>query len=288
MPPSNNTSYAERERHRQEFYARHRNIKPPNKSNNNNIFAYSEKNRKFVAPLALVSFSFAILFTLAWLFTSATKEVVNGRISMESNSTMNLGMFKGNSIYKFRLRQDFSRYSPPKYSELEIEILDENNDHVYSVFKNLWQEFHSNDEGGRSVYSDVELEFELEIEKKGNYAIRAISHDDNRGDIRCRVNRRDFGGHLYFGVYAILFGLTSLGIFLGRDYWGNPSKLMSALPKMRELKSNKYFLISAGVSTFFFVACVVISYTHYGYASAGEVNKAPSSFSSNAEVIYLG
>ncbi|MCH2225519.1 MAG: hypothetical protein MK066_12180 [Crocinitomicaceae bacterium] len=288
MPPSRNTSYAEREKHRQEFYARHKNLKKTNKSSSNGIFSFSKKNQDFVAPLALIAFSFTILFSISWVLTRVSKDIITTSIPSGHNALGVLGKLKKGTIYEFNVNQTLEGAEIPEYSELEIEILDENSEHIYSVYKNLWEEMHPNDEGYTRIYSDFEVNFELDFQKGGDYYLRAVSHNSNLGRIMCSVKAKKFGGHLYFGFYAIVFGAFSLGIILGRDSWGSPSQLMNALPKINQLKSNKLFLVLAGVSTCIFVVSVVISMTHYGYASAGEQNIAPSCFYSKGEVIYLG
>ncbi len=102
------------------------------------------------------------------------------------------------------------------------------------------------------------------------------------------TSKRILGGGLYFFFYAILFLALSLVVILGKDYWGTSRKLLESCPGLSELKFNKRFLVVFSVVSIVFVLCIVISVTHYGYASCGEETVLPTKFLGTDKLIYLG
>lgn len=284
------TSYEERERRRREFYKKHKDIKRPSGSTNDSSFDFTNtvSLRKLVGPLALICYAFAILFSFAWLITRGQSIASSFRMDAVDGSLEKITLPQNNKIYKFNLAQTFEAYSAPVYSELEIELLDEQFGHVYTFYKDLWQEFHPNDAGGSSLYSDTEMSFEISIEKKGTYYLRAVSHNGNTGMLRGDIYQKNFGGHLYFGFYALFFIGLSVITYLGKEYWGSPSLLLTSIPKFAVLKTNKLFVYCLIAVTVLFIGSIVVSFTHYGYASGGDEKVIPTYFYATNNVIYIG
>jgi hypothetical protein len=233
-------------------------------------------------------FLFTILFGGYYLVCNMTSHVTSTSLDLKSRAEGRIYIDKANKIYQFNAVQSFIGPETPQYSELEIELLDENYKHVYSVFKNIWMERHPNGEGGSSTYSDLKMNFEIELDRKGNYFLRAISHNGNLSPVNVSVEKRSLGGGLYIGFYAILFLSLSVLIFFGKDYWGNPRELLEAFPDFSELKKNKLFLIVFSAVSLLFVSCIVFGITHYGYASGGDETILPTKFIGTNELIYLG
>lgn len=289
MPPSR-MSYEERKRHRAQFYAKHKNVKRPGYNSDSSFFnfEFSAKKMKLISPYAVMIFLFTILFGSYALLNFMADHVFTTNIIIDQKPIGKITIPKDNKIYVFDVAQTFTFASTPQYSELELEILDKNHKHVYSVYKDLWMERHPNGDGGTSVYSDLKMNFELEFEKKGTYFIRPISHNGNLSPINVSIETRTLGGGLYFGFYAITFLVLSLILFFGKDYWGSPRDLLEACPSINELRYNKRFLIVFSTVSLVFLSCIVISLTHYGYPSCGDKTILPTKFLSTNNLIYLG
>ncbi len=289
MPPSR-MSYEERKRHRAQFYAKHKNVKRPNSNGGSNFFnlEFSQKRMKAFSPYAVMIFLFTILFGSYALLSSMSSHVDGKWLDLRDKAHGEITIPQSNKIYQFDIVQSFISGVEPQYSELEIEILDKNHKHMYSVYKDLWMERHPNGQGGTSVYSDLKMNFELEFEKEGNYIVRPISHNGNSSPVYVSVEKRKLGGGLYTGFYAIVFLVLSIVLFFGKDYWGNPRQLFEVFPSISELKANKTFLFVFSVVSAVFVGCIVINITHYGYASCGENSILPTTFLSTNNLIYLG
>lgn len=289
MAPSG-MSYEERMRHRAKFYAQHKNVKRPDRNSGNNLFnfEFTDARMKLISPYAVMIFLFAILFGIYALICNITSPVSTTSLNLKDKAQGQINIPEANKIYQFDATQSFLGNGTPQYSELEIELLDKDHKHVYSVYKNLWKELHPNGNGGYSVYTDLKMSFDLEFKKKGTYFVRAIAHSGNVSPVKVSIAKRSLGGGLYIWFYAIIFLVLSLIVFFGKDYWGNPKSLLAAFPNFSELKSNKRFLIVFSAVSLLFVSCVVIGITHYGYASCGDETILPTKFLDTNELIYLG
>ncbi|MCJ8289785.1 MAG: hypothetical protein HRT58_04495 [Crocinitomicaceae bacterium] len=289
MAPSG-MSYEERMRHRAQFYAEHKGVERPDSDSGNNLFnfEFTTERMKFVSPYAVMIFLFTILFGVYALICNMTSHVSDTSLDLKERAVSEIQIPDANKIYQFDIVQSFFGGILPQYSELEIELLDEDHKHVYSVYKNLWMEQHPNGNGGYSVYNDLKMNFNLEFKKKGTYFVRAIAHNGNLGPVKVSIEKRTLGGGLYIWFYAIVFLVLSAVVYFGKNYWGNPSKLLEAFPSFAELKSNKKFLIVFSIVTALFVTCVVFGITHYGYASCGDGTILPTKFIGTDNLIYLG
>lgn len=277
-------------RHRAKFYAEHKNVDRPDGNSGNNLFnfEFTTERMKFISPYAVMIFLFTILFGVYALICNMTSHVSHTSLDLKERAMSQIDIPDANKIYQFDIAQSFFGGILPQYSELEIELLDEDHKHVYSVYKNLWMEQHPNGNGGYSVYSDLKMNFNLEFKKKGTYFVRAIAHNANLGPVKVSIEQRTLGGGLYIWFYAIVFLVLSAVVYFGKNYWGNPSKLLEAFPSFSELKSNTTFLIVFSVVTALFVTCVVFGITHYGYASCGDGTILPTKFIGTDNLIYLG
>ncbi len=285
---SSRTSFEERKRHREEFYAKHPYVRRPETYEDDYHPTASQSLRVRISPYAVLVFCFAILFGVYWLVTRVQDQVQSGAIRFDQEPIEKIKISKANKIYTFHINQSFASYDTPQYSELEMELLDENKNHVYSFYKDLWLETHSNGDGGYANYSDMDMYFELELEKAGTYYLRAISHNGNNSTITYYIKSRSMGGNLYIGVYAIIFLSISAIFIFGSDYWGNPLDLMAACPSVSVLKSNKLFLVAFAICAFIFLACIVINITHLGYGSFGDETLIPTRFFGTDNVNYIG
>lgn len=288
MAPSGR-SYEERMRHRAKFYAQHKKVSRPSNSDNNFFnYEFTAERMNAISPYAVMIFLFTILFGVYALVCNMTSSVSDVSLDLNSKAEGRIQIDQANKIYQFDAVQSFTGQETPQYSELEIELLDENHKHVYSVYKNLWMERHPNGEGGSSTYSDLKMNFEIELDQKGSYFLRAISHNGNLSPVHISIEKRSLGGGLYIGFYAILFLSLSILIFFGKDYWGNAGKLLEAFPDLSEIKKNKMFLLVFSAVSLLFVSCIIFGITHYGYASGGEETILPTKFIGTNELIYLG
>ena len=233
------------------------------------------------------AFLFTVLFGGFWLMTIGKTKVSEDSIPNTTSELLKVNLPDDDQIYNFSLRQIFPTGANPLYSELEIELLDENLNHVYSFYKVLWQEKYPNENGRYQIYNDLNIEFLIEVQKAGVYYLRPISHNDNTGGVSVNV-RRKARGSLYFKFYTILFGILGLILYFGRDFYGAPSDIFKEIRSLKNVKQNKFFwYILLGFSSAF-ILCVVMSITHYGYASYGDQSILPTYFFSNNNVIYLG
>lgn len=287
---SSGMSYEERMRHRAKFYAQHKNVERPDRNSGNNLFnfEFTDERMKLISPYAVMIFLFTILFGLYALICNATSLVSTTSLNLSERAVDKIEIPEANKIYQFDVAQSFLGNVTPQYSELEIELLDQDHKHVYSVYKDLWMERHPDGNYGYATYSDLKMSFDLEFKKKGTYFVRAIAHNGNISPVKVSIAKRSLGGGLYIWFYAIVFLVLSLTVFFGKDYWGNPKRLLAAFPDFSEFKSNKKFLIVFSAVSLLFVSCVVIGITHYGYASCGEETILPTKFLDTNKLIYLG
>lgn len=288
----------EQERRQREFRERMRNpLQRQAMQNNNNseseyYFEYSEWLMRRIAPFALLIHVATILFLISWFIVAQTSSVSSTLTSKNSvyfhkGEMIEFEAPKGGAIYNIAVQQDFPFDKAPLYSEFEVEIVDANYDHVYTVYKDFWQESHPNGDGGTNIYHDSALSFDLELEKAGTYYIRGISHNNNEGLVSAKVSKK-VSGTLYFRFYSYLFGILSLLLLIGFMKWGSPSMMYHALPKLRSWKENTGFLRAATLVILLFFGTWFISLTHYGYASSGDEIILPTYFYKTNTVIYLG
>ncbi len=272
----------DRERSRQlmekHLKKRQQNAKP-------NPSGFSEYRMRFMAPYAILIYVFTILFCASWLITKGNSFISKTDINLLNNELKIIDIPLKNKIYKFIANQNIQTGLNARksnvFSELKIEFLDENYNHVYSVYKDLWVEHHSGQE-----YRDTKLEFDIEFQNAGTYFVRIINHNNNNGPItleRCKTH-----GSLYFFKYFIFFVILNVILFFGNSYWGTTSMLFHSLKKIKNIKHNSNFLIISSIAIIVFFGCVVISYTHYGYPSTGDEIRLPSYFFNAKDVIYLG
>ena len=274
-------------RQRQQQLKANNNWKKATSEEDYTFFTFSTWRMRRIAPIAMLIYCSLILFGVFWLISSKTDKVCTTNISIDNNQLGKFQVRSAGGLYRFELSQIFSSKTP-LYSELEIEILDANYDHVYSIYKDLWQEKHSNGDGGRKTYSDKQLAFELELENAGTYFIRGVSHNNYiTGKINCTVLHKTMGS-LYFRTYTIAFAILAVLLIMGKSAWGNPVQMLSSISKAKSLKKNKLFwrvFLGLGI---LFVTCLIISLTHYGYASGGGKSILPTYFYGTDSVIYLG
>jgi hypothetical protein len=258
-----------------------------NNSSDSFLFSgFTEWRMRRMASFAILIHAFAILFLVSWFFTIRSSEVATVAVDFNKAGMAKIDIPESNALYKFDVSQDFAG-TAPLYSELEIEILDKNWDHVYSVYHDLWQESHPNGERGNSIYSDLEMNFEIVLPEAGEYYIRPISHNGNLGQVRAKVFKTFIGG-IYMPYYAIFFGVLSLLLLLGSQKWGSPSMMYNMLPKLRSWKDNSLFKIAALFCIILFIGSWAAAIFHYGYAAGGDETILPTYFYRTNTVIYLG
>ena len=279
----------EQERRQREFRERMRNPQQREQmlQNDSYAFEFSEWLMRRLTPFALLIYAATILFLLSWFFTSSTSLVENGSAYFHKGEVISFEAPTGGAIYHFDLKQDFSAGKSPLYSELEIEIIDANLDHIYTVYKDLWLESHPNGEGGIGVYKDLAIRFDVELPEAGIYYLRGISHNNNEALISGNIFKKT-AGSLYFGFYALIFGILSLILMLGFQKWGSPVMMIEVWPKLMSWKENTGFLRATTLVIFLFIGTWIISITHYGYAAGGDEIVLPTYFYKTNTVIYLG
>jgi hypothetical protein len=253
---------------------------------------FSEFRMRFIAPYAMLIYVFTILFLFGWLITRSNSLISTTKINPALVDVNIITIPDNNTVYKFIANQDIKRGPNLKkpqfissrqsiYSALEIEFLDQDYNHMYSVFKDLWVEEHYSKE-----YSDTKIEFQIEFQNAGQYFVRTINHNNNNGPITLDTYKAH--GNLYFFKYLIFFIILNVILFFGNSYWGTTSMLYNALKKVKSIKNNSKFLIISSLVILLFLVCVVISFTHYGYPSTGDQIRLPSYFFDSDGVLYLG
>jgi len=223
-----------------------------------------------------------VLFTVSTIVSRNKDLIEKTRLDVINNTPVSIQIPKANTIYVFEVNQKFSS-KVPLYSELEVELLDENYNHVYSAYEDLWKERHNNGNGGNSIYADTKVELEIELQHAGLYHIRVQSHNDNKGKVDLTLYSKR--GSLYFFAFMIFFGMPFLILFF---YLKDEFGIRAILSALKQTKITKTFIIAVIIVIFVFISCVVISYTHHGYPHSGDEIRLPSQFFSTNDVIYLG
>jgi hypothetical protein len=258
----------------------------------NKLFSFSEYKRIYdqrfkqnvnsIAPYTVLLLVASILFFLSMMFSFEKTFIKKINLDILRTKPTAINIPVENTIYVFEVEQAFSS-QVPSYSELEIELLDNNFNHIYTVYKSLWQEKHENDDGNMSVYSDKILEFEIDLQKKARYHIRAISYNGNKTKISLKLYKKK--GSLYFPIFLFIFMILLIILLISFDRIPGIDTL---LPALRKTKITKTFIIAVIIVIFVFISCVVISYTHYGYPHSGDEIKLPTYFFNTKDVHYLG
>ena len=248
---------------------------------------YSRWLTRRIGPFVVLLHILLVVFTLLWLITSVQKKIGSTFMSSSGAILGKIEIPKANKLYQFELTQDFNEQIVPLYSELEIELLNEDHSHVYSFYKDLWQEKYPDDEGRTSVYHDRKLNFIISFETPGVYYIKAKSLNNTKGDIRAVIKAQN-SGSLYLKGYTIFFALITLGVIIMGSYFGYPLEIYKELKYIKNLKHNYLFIIATLCSFVLVVSVIIISISHYGYANAGEQNTLPTIFLTTEQVIYLG
>jgi hypothetical protein len=235
-----------------------------------------------LAPYFVLLLCGTIIFFLGMRFTSKNTLIDNTNLDVIKSQPTPIQIHKANTIYVFKVRQALSS-QVPSYSQMEIELLDENFNHIYTAYENLWQEKHDNDNGGKSVYSDKLLEFEIDLKYAGKYHIRTTSYNDNKGKVSLNLYTKN--GSLYFKTFMYIFGVLFLLCFFLIMELDGISSIFKALHKT---KITRTFILAIIIVIFVFISCVVISNTHYGYPHSGDEIRLPTYFFSTNDVKYLG
>jgi len=254
---------------------------------------FSEYRMRFIAPYAMLIYVFTILFCAGWLITKGNSFLNKIQINSAQTELQSFNIPENNTVYKFIANQDikagnnkkrsglFSQIYAPIYSELEIEFLDKDYNHVYSVYKNLWVEYYE-----RKAYKDTQIDFDIEFQKAGTYFVRIINHNNNTGPVTIETYKTH--ASLYFFKYFIFFVILNVILFFGNSYWGTTSMLFQSIKKIKAIKNNTKFLLISSLVILAFVGCVIISFTHYGYPSTGDEIRLPTYFFDSKDVLYLG
>jgi len=235
-----------------------------------------------LAPYFVLLLCGTFIFFLGMRFTSERIFIKKTKLDVTNSQPIPIEISKENTIYVFEVRQGLSS-QVPSYSELEVELLDEHFNHVYTFYKVLWQERLDNGNGGTSIYSENALEIEIDLKYAGTYHIRTTSYNNNNSKAWLHLYTKN--GSLYFKAFTYVFGsLFLLCFFVIMELDG----LSSIFKALRQTKITKTFIIAVIIVIFVFISCVVISYTHYGYPHSGDEIRLPSQFFSTNDVIYLG
>lgn len=247
---------------------------------------HSEWLKRRIAPFAMLAVGFLLLFTITLLVAQSSSMVERFSSFSPDNSLIKLNVPTSKKIYYFHLTQHFPTKAEKLYSELEVELLSENYEHVYSVYKDLWQERHHDGEKYQ-IYKDINVNFELELPSAGVYYLRTISHNNNPNKVSGSYYVRT-SGSLYYKYYIwILLGVIAI-LFLGRKSWGTPIEMFKVLPRIASVRKNKLFWLAAACLTTLYVGCLLIGIFHYGYAAAGDEVIIPNKIFDTENVNYLG
>lgn len=291
--PNNSRAKAEQIARREAYFKRLDEIRKSGKvykkPNTNSYLPFIGKvEMEKLAPIALIIHVFAILFAVSWIITK-----MYWTINPDLKSTPAVSNYQsftvpeGGAIIKFSSVQSFASNRTPLYSELELQIIDKNYGHVYSVYKDLWQELHPNGEGGNSVYHDWSLDFEIAIHKGGDYYIRPISYNNNEYMVRTAVYSKSFGS-LYITYGLLTFGILSILLLVLYQYIGSYRDHINIVKEVRTLFLTKKALIAFGIAFILFGSSWYAAINYSGYASFGEDTYLPSTFYNKHNVIYLG
>ncbi len=241
-----------------------------------------------IAPFALLIYSFTVLLFLSKMYFDGSEVVLPTKnVFLADSPLLNLNL-KKSGLYEFKLSQDLDKTKIPNYSELDVELLDQDYKHVYSFYKNLWLESHSNGSGTKQVYEDNKMEFSIHLKNAGEYLARFRSFNNNLGAVRVSCKRLN-GANFLLKPLSIFFFILSILLILGTPLWGNPITMLSTLNKGKKLKYNDLFIFSALILTVLIIWINVNGISSKGYPSAGdEYNTLPNKFFDKKDVLYIG
>jgi len=247
-------------------------------------FELTEWAQRRIAPYAILTHAFTIIVFFCLIFTQANDFVGIGQIDFLDGAYVPIETPEGEGLYSFNVRQNFPPHAPV-YSELEIEVLDEHKAHLYSVYKDLWQEDHPNGEGGISQYRDVVMDFKVAVPENRRLYVRAFTNLKTPIDVTVRKQR---SGSLYFWYAFFASGAFSVIFIVGYRNWGTPFEMIKRVKKSKSIWKNKGFIRFSIVLLGGVIFLLVLSFRYTGYAQGGDRTQTPSFFFSNEEVIYLG
>ncbi len=246
---------------------------------------FSEYKMRRLAPFAALIYVFTVLFFFAWIITKTQSKPIRFSQPKTETELPQINITKV-GLYHFETQQSFSSKTP-QFSELEIEIIDENYNHIYTVYKDLWQEQHTDENGTLRTYKDLKVNFDLDIKQPGLYYMRSVSHNQNNSYVYCSVARKT-SGSLYFGFYTIILLILCAILLIGSAAWGTPVMMIRSLKKSRPIKANRLFSNITILMIAVYALCLIISITHYGYPKTGKDSSLPTYFLSKDKTIYLG
>lgn len=241
-----------------------------------------EKHSNVIAPYTLLFFFAIILFSIGLIFTSRKSFIKKTDLNIRNSKPSLIKIPDAQTLYTFEIEQAFSSQIP-SYSELEVELLDKDFNHTYSVYETLWRERHNNEDGGTSIFADRILQFELSLQYSGIYYIRITSHNNNTTPVTLKLYKKK--GTLYFLGVIIIFIILLIVILISFDQITGMNYYLTSLCNS---KINDRFILAINFVIFLFITLIIISYTHYGYPHSGDEIRLPSWFFSTNDVIYLG
>ena len=219
-----------------------------------------------------------------WIFASE-RPVASGSIEFkgENYTELTFGNPEG-GLFHFELNQLFPPISPT-YSELEIEILDEHYDHLYSVYKDLWQELHPNEDDLLTTYSDTKMSFQVVLPESKKIHIRAFT---GLGEpIIVNVYKKT-GGYFYAKFFMWIFLVVTALMVLGSAKLGDPFTMIYYVRKSKGLRNNRMLKRCVLIAFVFIGLILTLCLTRTGYAHGGEDTTTPSFFYGTEGVNYLG
>lgn len=187
-------------------------------------------------------------------------------------------------LFEFKVSQDFPAEAP-LYSELEIEVLDEHYDHMYSFYKDLWQEVHPNGEGGNAMYNDTRLEFQVVLPETKRVHIRAFTA--LKEPITIAVSKR-IAGIIYLKLFFWIFLVVSTILLIGMMKWGTPAEMIQRFKKSKSIKHNKGLKLYTLGLLLLIIGISLLSIYYVGYPHGGGQSTTPSIFFGTDNVNYLG
>jgi hypothetical protein len=236
----------------------------------------------------ILSFHFVtIIFILLYILSFSDTKIDSGTYRISQNKLGEIHIPDANYLYTIDFKQSLG-IKAPLYSELEVEILNPDYSHYYSVYKDLWQEKHPNDDGVRTTYRDDIITLQILFPKAGTYYFRAFSHNHyTMGVITSVVKKRRFG-QLLTPLLALTFGIISaLLILVGSAIGYPPEMYISVRDKVALINVKLYYIYL--LSLLSLVLIVIISnYYYIGYPTGGEHPTAPAKILQYKKIFYIG
>lgn len=160
--------------------------------------------------IALIFYSFICFFAAIILSFDVGKEIKKA-LPNKGGEVGPIYIDKANTVYEMRVRQSVPLN---QWSYVEVEVLDENKDYLFSFSDEFWQEEGYDSEGYYWKEAVDSFEMEMVFPEKGNYYFKILGQPSGSNIDKITVSTtRELGSNLAFiwqGILSFVLGLAFL------------------------------------------------------------------------------